>query len=168
MPHARSFAEMVRSNLVTPQTALGWSDVERVRAHWRGRLILKGIMESEDAARAVSAGADAIWISNHGGRLLDGAPATLAVLPDIAKAITGRVPLLIDGGVRTGHDILMALALGADAAVVGRPWAFALAAGGGAGVARMLAQMKGEFVEALALTGCANVRDAVRLPLKNV
>lgn len=166
IPRARSFAEMLGSNLMTPNSRLGWSDVEKIRAHWPGQLIFKGIMEPEDAARAVSGGADGIWISNHGGRLLDGAPATLSVLPEVAAAVAGRARILIDGGIRSGQDILMALALGADAAVVGRPWAFALGADGEAGVAEMLLQIRREFAEAMALTGCTNVMDAARLQLK--
>ena len=142
------------------EAALDWSALAWVRARWQGRLIVKGIMELEDAAAAVDHGADAIVISNHGGRQLDGVASTARALPSIAGRMKGIVPLLVDGGVRTGLDVLRMVALGADMAMLGRPWVYALAAGGGAGVDRLLAVMAEELRIGMALTGCRTI-DAI-------
>jgi L-lactate dehydrogenase (cytochrome) len=131
-----------------------WRDVEAVRAIWDGDLIVKGVMTPEDAAQAIDVGADGIVVSNHGGRQLDGTPSTISVLPRIVEEVGGQCVILVDGGVRSGLDVLRARALGADAVLIGRPWAWALAAGGGRGVARMLDIFRRELRLAMALTGC--------------
>jgi L-lactate dehydrogenase (cytochrome) len=137
-----------------------WRDVDWVRSRWPGKLILKGVLEAEDARLALAAGADAIVVSNHGGRQLDGAPSTISVLPELAAAVDGRCEVLFDGGIRSGQDIAKGLALGARAGLIGRSFLFALAAGGQAGVARALAILRDELRVTLALTGTADVAAA--------
>lgn len=134
-----------------------WRDVEWVRSRWPGKLILKGVLDPEDARLALAAGADAIVVSNHGGRQLDGAPSTIAVLPEIVAAIDGRCEVLFDGGIRSGQDIAKALALGARAGMIGKSFLFALAAGGEAGVTRALHILRDELRITMALTGTSNV-----------
>ncbi|HLU68664.1 MAG TPA: alpha-hydroxy acid oxidase, partial [Kofleriaceae bacterium] len=129
-------------------------------------ILLKGIMNAQDATRAIAEGADGIVVSNHGGRTLDTQPATIAVLPEIAEAVGGRVPLLVDGGIRRGTDVLKALALGARAVLVGRPILWGLAAGGEDGARGALELLRRELDLAMALAGCPTVaevgRDLVR------
>ena len=137
-----------------------WRDVEWVRSCWPGKLILKGVLEAEDARLAVAAGADAIVVSNHGGRQLDGAPSTISVLRELVEAVDGRCEVMFDGGIRSGQDIAKGLALGARAGLIGRSFLFALAAGGEAGVARALAILRDELQVTLALTGTADVAAA--------
>jgi L-lactate dehydrogenase (cytochrome) len=137
--------------------AANWRDVEWVRSRWPGKLILKGILDPEDARLGVAAGADAIVVSNHGGRQLDGAPSTISVLPGIAAAIDGACEVLFDGGIRSGQDIAKALARGARGVLIGRSFLFALAAGGEAGVARALEILRNELKVTLALTGTSRV-----------
>jgi L-lactate dehydrogenase (cytochrome) len=137
--------------------AANWRDVEWVRSRWPGKLILKGILDPEDARLGVAAGADAIVVSNHGGRQLDGAPSTISVLPGIAAAIDGDCEVLFDGGIRSGQDIAKALARGARGVLIGRSFLFALAAGGGAGVTRALEILRNELKVTLALTGTSDV-----------
>jgi L-lactate dehydrogenase (cytochrome) len=136
---------------------VNWRDVEWVRSRWPGKLILKGVLEAEDALLAQQAGADAIVVSNHGGRQLDGAPSTISVLPEIVAAIDGRCEVLFDGGIRSGQDIAKALALGARGCLIGKSFLFALAAGGQAGVTRALEIMYKELAVTLALTGTTQV-----------
>ena len=134
-----------------------WRDVEWVRSRWPGRLILKGVMDAEDARFALSAGADAVVVSNHGGRQLDGAPSSISVLPEIVAAIDGRCEVLFDGGIRSGQDLAKALALGARGGMIGKSFLFALAAGGEAGVTRALEIIRDELRVTLALTGTRDV-----------
>jgi L-lactate dehydrogenase (cytochrome) len=134
-----------------------WRDVEWVRSRWPGRLILKGVMDAEDARFALSAGADAVVVSNHGGRQLDGAPSSISVLPEIVAAIDGRCEVLFDGGIRSGQDLAKALALGARGGMIGKSFLFALAAGGQAGVRRALEIIRDELRVTLALTGTRDV-----------
>jgi L-lactate dehydrogenase (cytochrome) len=134
-----------------------WRDVEWVRSRWPGRLILKGIMDAEDARFALSAGADAVVVSNHGGRQLDGAPSSISVLPEIVAAIDGRCEVLFDGGIRSGQDLAKALALGARGGLIGKAFLFGLAAGGQAGVTRALEIIRDELRVTLALTGTRDV-----------
>jgi isopentenyl diphosphate isomerase/L-lactate dehydrogenase-like FMN-dependent dehydrogenase len=122
-------------------------------------LIVKGILSPADAARCIDLGADAVLVSNHGGRLLDGAPATLSVLPEIVDAVGGRGDVLLDGGIRRGSDIAKALALGATACAVGRPYHYGLAAGGEAGVGRVLDILLAELDRTLAFLGCTSVSE---------
>src|ERR1700726_3371398 len=137
-----------------------WRDVEWVRSRWPGKLILKGILDPEDARLGLAAGADAIIVSNHGGRQLDCAPSTIAVLPEIVAAIDGRCEVLFDGGIRSGQDVAKALALGARAALIGRSFLYALAAAGEAGVTKAIEIMRNELRVTLALTGTATI-DAI-------
>lgn len=137
-----------------------WKDIEWLRERWPWPLVLKGILDPEDAIEAARLGVDGIVVSNHGGRQLDGAPSSIAALPRVAEAAADRMTVLMDGGVRSGADVLRALASGAKACLVGRPWAFALAAGGEAGVKRMLALLRQELAVAMALTGLTDVAEA--------
>jgi L-lactate dehydrogenase (cytochrome) len=134
-----------------------WDDLARLRQRWKGPLLVKGILDVEDARRAVALGADGLIISNHGGRQLDGAMSTARALPLIAAALDGSTPLLVDGGVRSGADVFRLLALGASAVMLGRPWVHALAANGEAGVAAMLAILAHELRTTMALTGCTRI-----------
>jgi len=138
-------------------SSANWRDVEWVRSRWPGKLILKGVMDAEDARFALSAGADAVVVSNHGGRQLDGAPSSISVLPEIVAAIDGRCEVLFDGGIRSGQDLAKALALGARGGMIGKSFLFALAAGGQAGVTRALEIIRDELRVTLALTGTGDV-----------
>jgi L-lactate dehydrogenase (cytochrome) len=137
-----------------------WRDVEWVRSRWPGKLILKGVLDAEDARLAAAAGADAIVVSNHGGRQLDGAPSSISVLSEIVDAVGGRCEVMFDGGVRSGQDIAKALALGARGALIGKAFLYALSAAGEAGVIQALEIMRKELRVTLALTGTASI-DAV-------
>jgi L-lactate dehydrogenase (cytochrome) len=134
-----------------------WKDVQWVRSQWEGPLIIKGILDPDDARGAVDNGADAIVVSNHGGRQLDGVLSSARALPAIADAVAGRMPILSDGGVRSGLDVVRMLALGADFVLLGRAWAYALAARGEAGVAHVLKLIDAEMRVAMALTGCSKI-----------
>ncbi len=138
---------------------LGWHHVEWVKRHWQGPLIVKGVLDAHDARRAIDAGADALSVSNHGGRQLDGAPATLEVLPEVAAAASGRCAVLLDGGVRSGQDILRTMALGAHGVLLGRAPLYGLAAQGERGVRRVLEILRQETDLTLALCGCTSARD---------
>jgi L-lactate dehydrogenase (cytochrome) len=137
--------------------SVSWKDVEWLRKRWDGPLIIKGILDPDDARQAAQAGADAIVVSNHGGRQLDGVVSSARALPRIVEAIGGKMPLLADGGIRSGLDVVRMLALGADFVLLGRAWAYALAAAGGAGVANVLAIIEAEMRVAMALTACTSV-----------
>jgi L-lactate dehydrogenase (cytochrome) len=134
-----------------------WTDVEWVRSQWDGPLVIKGILDPEDAREAVANGVDGIVVSNHGGRQLDGALSSARALPPIADAVAGRTAILADGGVRSGLDVVRMLALGADFALMGRGWAYALAARGEAGVAHVLKLIEAEIRVAMALTACTSI-----------
>ena len=136
-----------------------WRDLEWVRSEWKGPLILKGVMEPEDAKQAVALGADAIIVSNHGGRQLDGVVGTATALPRVADALGGRIPILADGGVRSGLDVVRMLALGASGVLLGRAWVYALAARGQTGVAHVLDLIEAEMRVAMALTGVTRIAD---------
>ncbi|WP_454886202.1 FMN-dependent L-lactate dehydrogenase LldD [Sphingomonas oryzagri] len=134
-----------------------WRDLDFIRAIWDGPLIIKGILDPDDARAAVDVGADGLVVSNHGGRQLDGVPSTAHALPAIADAVDGRLTVLADGGVRSGLDVVRMLALGAKGVLLGRAWAYALAGGGQAGVAHMLRLVEAEMRVAMALTGCTRI-----------
>jgi L-lactate dehydrogenase (cytochrome) len=140
--------------------SMTWDDLGWIRENWPGKIIIKGIMDPEDAIQAVNFGADAIVVSNHGGRQLDGVPATVEMLPSIVKAVDKKCNVIVDGGIRSGLDIVKALAQGADACLIGRAWAYALAARGEEGVSHVLSIMKNEMRVAMALTGVTKV-DAI-------
>ena len=139
---------------------LTWADLEWVRQHWKGPIVLKGVLDPEDAREAVRHGVDGIVVSNHGGRQLDGVLSGARALPAIAEAVGDETTVLMDGGVRSGLDVVKALALGARGVLIGRAWAWALGARGEAGVAHVLAVLRQEMMMAMALTGCTDVRAA--------
>ena len=141
---------------ILPRTAEQLADIA---SRTRLKIILKGIMHPEDAELAVSAGAGAVLVSNHGGRIVDYAPATAEVLPAVARAVGGRVPVLVDGGVRTGGDVLKMLALGADAVMIGRPLAIAALGGEEDGISAYVQKIKTELIQAMVLTGTATVKN---------
>ncbi|MEZ5171116.1 MAG: L-lactate dehydrogenase [Acidimicrobiia bacterium] len=136
-----------------------WDDLAWVREHWSGKVVLKGILDPDDARQAVEHGADAIVVSNHGGRQLDDVPSTVTALPPVVDAVGGRTEILVDGGIRSGLDVVKALALGARACLVGRPWAYAVAARGEKGIAHVLRILRDEMEVALGLTGVTDVAD---------
>ena len=139
--------------------ALSWKDVEWIKNIWPDKLVLKGILDAEDARTAVKIGADAIVVSNHGGRQLDGAPSSISALPKIADAVGSDVELMFDGGIRTGADALRALALGARACMIGRAYIYGLGAGGQAGVAKAIDILEKELSVAMALTGVNSIKE---------
>ena len=136
-----------------------WQDVAWVRSLWPGRLVVKGILDPEDARRAADLGADAIVVSNHGGRQLDGAPSSISVLPQVAKALRGRCEVLFDGGVMSGQDVLKALACGARGCLMGKGFLYALAARGQAGVTLSIEILRRELTVSMALAGATDVRN---------
>ena len=137
---------------------VSWKDIAWIRALWPGKLVLKGILDPEDAREAAKSGADAIVVSNHGGRQLDGAPSSISALPKVADVIGGKLEILLDSGVRTGQDIFRALALGANACMIGRAFLYGLGAGGEAGVARAIDILRAELDTTMILTGTEDVR----------
>ena len=130
-----------------------WDDIAWVRENWKGKLVVKGVLDPEDARKAVDAGVDGVAVSNHGGRQLDAVPSTAAALPGVAEAVGDETTVLADGGIRNGLDMVKMLALGAEAVIIGRAWAWAVAAEGQAGVEKMLRVLKSDADVALALTG---------------
>src|SRR3954467_8268033 len=158
-PNARtpdSFKEWVDAQF---DPSVTWEDVAWVREQWPGRLVVKGVLDPEDARRAADVGVDGIVVSNHGGRQLDAVPSTTRALPDVVDAVGDRVEVLADGGVRTGLDVVKMVALGARAVLVGRAWAWAVAGRGEAGVRHVLEVMKADIDTALALTGQTSITD---------
>jgi L-lactate dehydrogenase (cytochrome) len=137
--------------------SINWRDLDFIRAEWKGPLIIKGILDPEDAKEAALLGADGIVVSNHGGRQLDGVLSTAKALPPIVDAVGDRLTILADGGVRSGLDVVRMLALGAKGILLGRAWAYALAAGGEAGVTKMLGIIEAEMRIAMALTGTTRI-----------
>ncbi|MES1202662.1 MAG: L-lactate dehydrogenase [Pseudomonadota bacterium] len=154
-----AFAAWVAANF---DASLTWKHIDWIRENWKGPIVLKGVLDPDDAKQAVAAGVDGIVVSNHGGRQLDGARSSISALPGIVDAVQGDLPILFDGGVRSGLDVLRALATGAQACLLGRAWAYSLAANGQAGVAQMLSIIRAELQVAMALTGCTDVRKAGR------
>ena len=140
------------------QSTVAWEDVTWIREQWKGPIVVKGVLTSEDARRAIDAGADAIVVSNHGGRQLDGVAATIDALPEVVEAAGQRAEIYLDGGIRRGSDVVKALCLGARAVLIGRAYAYGLAAGGGAGVARAIEILRGDVVRTLRLLGCHDAR----------
>jgi isopentenyl diphosphate isomerase/L-lactate dehydrogenase-like FMN-dependent dehydrogenase len=138
---------------------LSWNDLRWLRDRWKGRLVIKGILSVEDAQRAVDAGAEAIVVSNHGGRQLDGARSAISVLPEIAAAVGGRAEILFDSGIRRGAQIVKALALGADACMLGRAFVYGLSAAGEAGVTKAIDLMRNEMDITLALMGVTSIAE---------
>jgi L-lactate dehydrogenase (cytochrome) len=137
--------------------SISWDDLDWIRTQWSGPLVIKGILSPLDAVEAVKRGADGIIVSNHGGRQLDGVASSISMLPRIADKVSGQTTLIMDGGVRSGQDILKVLALGGQAAMIGRPWVYALAGAGEAGLLNQLKALHGEFSVSMALTGVTAV-----------
>jgi L-lactate dehydrogenase (cytochrome) len=144
-----------------------WEDLQWIRNLWPGPIVIKGVLTGDDARRAIDAGASAVVVSNHGGRQLDGVPASLRVLPEVVSAVNGQVEVLMDGGIRRGADIAKALCLGARAVLCGRAYAYGLAAAGQAGVARALEILRTDLERTLKLLGCFSV-DALDRSYVNV
>ncbi len=157
--HLTDFQSWIHANF---DASVSWSEVDWVRARWDRALIIKGVLDPDDAREAVKRGADGLVVSNHGGRQLDGALSSAKALPRVREAVGETFPVLADGGVRTGLDVARMLALGADFVLLGRAWAYALAAGGGAGVAHMLSLIEAELRVAMALTGVTCIADIDR------
>jgi isopentenyl diphosphate isomerase/L-lactate dehydrogenase-like FMN-dependent dehydrogenase len=142
---------------VLEQSTVTWSDLKWIREIWKGPIIIKGVHIGEDARRAVDEGADGIVVSNHGGRQLDGVSATIRALPEVLAAVGGRAEVLLDGGIRRGGDVVKALCLGARAVLIGRAYAYGLAAAGGPGVTRAVDILKSDIVRTMKLLGCDSV-----------
>ncbi|MBV8696507.1 alpha-hydroxy acid oxidase [Bradyrhizobium sp.] len=140
-------------------TSLNWKDVDWIRSIWPGKLILKGILDVEDAEIAAKTGAQAIVVSNHGGRQLDGAPSTIAVLPEIVDSVGSHLEVMFDGGIRSGQDVMRALALGAKSCMIGRAYAYGLGAGGQAGVAKAIDIIKNELLTTMGLCGVNTIAE---------
>ena len=146
---------------------LNWKDVEWIAGLWGGKLILKGILDVEDAREAVKTGAAALVVSNHGGRQLDGAPSSIAALPPIAEAVGSSIEVLFDGGIRSGQDVLRAIAFGAHACLSGRAYVYGLGAGGQQGVARAIEIIRNELNVSMALTGVNSIKEIDRRVIVN-
>jgi L-lactate dehydrogenase (cytochrome) len=151
--HFRAWVDAQFDDTVT------WDDLAWVREHWKGKLVLKGILDPEDARAAADAGVDGIVVSNHGGRQLDDTPSTVTALPDVVAAVGDQLDVLVDGGIRSGLDVVKCLALGAKATMIGRAWAWAVAGGGQPGVEHVLRTLREEMEVAMALTGAPTVAD---------
>ena len=144
------------------QSVVTWQDLKWIRQAWNGPIVIKGIHTAEDARRAVDTGADALVVSNHGGRQLDGVAPTLRVLPEVVSAMGDRIEVLIDGGIRRGSDIVKALCLGARAVMAGRAYAYGLAAAGGEGVVRAIEILRTDLARTIKLLGCVSVAELGR------
>jgi L-lactate dehydrogenase (cytochrome) len=159
MENVNSLAQWTASQF---DPALSWKDIEWVRSLWPGKLILKGILDVEDAKTAARTGAAALTVSNHGGRQLDGAPSSISALPKIVEAVGGETEVMFDGGIRSGQDVVRALALGADSCMIGRSYIYGLGAGGESGVSKAIEILAKELDVTMALTGTKRVRDIAR------
>jgi L-lactate dehydrogenase (cytochrome) len=159
MEGVKSLAQWVGSQF---DETLSWNDVDWIRSIWPGKLIIKGILDVEDAKLATRTGATALVVSNHGGRQLDGAASSISVLPKVADAVGSEIEVMFDGGIRTGQDVLRALALGARSCLIGRAYIFGLGAGGEAGVARAIDIIRKELDVSMALTGVKSVKEIGR------
>jgi L-lactate dehydrogenase (cytochrome) len=165
MENVNSLAQWTASQF---DPTLSWKDVEWVRSIWPGKLILKGILDVEDARIAAKTGASALIVSNHGGRQLDGAPSSISALPKIAEAVGSQIEVMFDGGIRTGQDVLRALAFGARSCMIGRSYIYGLGAGGEAGVTKAIEFLGKELDVTMALCGVKNVRDIDRKVIAQV
>ncbi len=159
MENVNSLAQWTASQF---DPTLNWKDVEWVRSVWPGKLILKGILDVEDAKTAAKTGATALIVSNHGGRQLDGASSSISALPKIADAVGSEIEVMFDGGIRTGQDVLRALALGARSCMIGRSYIYGLGAYGEAGVAKAIEILGKELDVTMALCGVSSVRNIDR------
>ncbi len=157
-----TLAEKIGRNF---DASVSWKDLEWLRRTWKGKLLIKGLLRADDARRAIEHGADGVVVSNHGGRQLDSAPSAIAALPAIAEAVGPRVPVLMDGGIRRGSDVVKAIALGASACIVGRAGLYGLASGGQAGVEHAIDILQREIDVTLALLGVPDIRQVDRSAL---
>jgi L-lactate dehydrogenase (cytochrome) len=167
--HAKGVSDMSSLSAWTSQQfdpALSWDDVQWIKKRWGGKLIIKGIMDEEDARLAVDSGADALIVSNHGGRQLDGAPSSIAALPGIVDAVGKQIEIHMDGGVRSGQDVIKALALGAQGVYIGRAFLYGLGAGGEQGVSTCLELIRKELDLTMAFCGLRDVRRVDRSILR--
>jgi L-lactate dehydrogenase (cytochrome) len=164
MENVNSLAQWIAGQF---DPALSWKDVEWIRSLWPGKLIIKGVLDVEDARLAAKTGASAIVVSNHGGRQLDGAPSSISALPRIVDAVGSDSEIIFDGGIRSGQDVLRALALGARSCLLGRAYVYGLGAGGQAGVAKAIEIVRNELDVTMALCGVSNVRDLDRRVIVN-
>jgi L-lactate dehydrogenase (cytochrome) len=163
--HASDVSDMSSLSAWTAQQfdpALSWDDVRWIKERWGGKLIIKGIMDAEDAKLAVASGADALIVSNHGGRQLDGALSSIAALPSIVDAVGGQIEIHMDGGIRSGQDVIKALALGAQGVYVGRAFLYGLGAMGEAGVTACLEIIRNELDLTMAFCGLKNIQDVTK------
>ena len=160
--HLGSYMEWINSQF---DQALSWKDVGWIRERWPGKLIIKGILDVEDAREAVSTGADAIVVSNHGGRQLDGAPSSISILPRVADAVGAETEILFDGGIRSGQDVFRALALGARACLLGRAYLYGICAAGEEGASKAIDIIKNELDVTMALAGVRRIGDIGRTSL---
>jgi L-lactate dehydrogenase (cytochrome)/(S)-mandelate dehydrogenase len=158
----RAAVESVQLQTAYLYPDMSWSDLEWLRSEWPGPVFVKGVMDPEDAEQAVALGIDGVVVSNHGGRQLESGVGTLDVLPQVAEAVGDRAQVLLDGGIRRGTDIAKALALGARAVLIGRPFVYGLAVAGTAGVEGVLELLRAELLRTLQLMGCRSVRDLDR------
>jgi L-lactate dehydrogenase (cytochrome) len=159
--HAKSVSDMSSLSAWTTQQfdlSLSWKDVEWIKQRWGGKLIIKGIMDEEDARLCVESGADALIVSNHGGRQLDGAESSIGALPRIAQAVGKQIEVHMDGGIRSGQDVIKALALGAQGVYIGRPFLYGLGAMGEQGVSKCLDIIRNELDLTMAFCGLRDVR----------
>ena len=145
--------------ILLESTIVTWEDLRWMRDAWQGPIVVKGVHTADDARHAMDAGAQAVVVSNHGGRQLDGVPATLRALPEVLDAVNGRIEVLMDGGIRRGSDIVKAISVGAKAVLVGRAYAWALGAAGGPGVARAIEILRTDVIRTMRLLGCPSIRD---------
>lgn len=157
MPKGVPYGKFVHDNFDASTT---WKDIEWIRSIFPGKMLLKGILDPEDAKRAMQTNIDGILVSNHGGRQLDSVTSTIRALPKVVEAVQGKIPVFMDGGIRSGLDVLKALALGAKACFLGRAWAYALGARGEAGVYDMLSMLQEELRVGMVLTGCSDISNA--------
>jgi L-lactate dehydrogenase (cytochrome) len=153
---------LVDINAALAESAVTWADFGWIRQIWTGPIVVKGVLTADDARRSIDAGAAAISVSNHGGRQLDGVPASLRALPEVVEAVKGQIEVLMDGGVRRGTDIAKALCMGARAVLCGRAYAYGLAAAGEAGVDRAIEILRVDLERTLRLLGCASVAELDR------
>ena len=165
IPQGRSVTDFLSWIAKNFDRSVTWKDLDFVREVWDGPIVIKGLLDPEDARDAVRAGAQGLVVSNHGGRQLDGVRSSISALPAIVDAVGNDLEVLMDGGIRSGLDVLKALSLGAKACFIGRAWAYALGAGGRPMVAKMLGTLRAELSTAMVLTGCNAARDADKLLL---
>jgi L-lactate dehydrogenase (cytochrome) len=168
MPGMKNVNSLARWIATQFDPALSWKDIEWIRNIWPGTLIIKGVLDVDDARLATKTGAAAIVVSNHGGRQLDGAPSSISMLPKVADAVGADIEIMFDGGIRSGQDLLRALALGARSAMIGRAYVYGIGAAGQAGAAAAIEAIRNELDVSMALTGTRNVADIGRQVLADV